>query len=89
MILALLVAAGTRIFSYGNCTQKSKMMTRVAKQVIRRIPNRFGPTVLKTILSTASQFTDQRGKTSNRLFMLHALTNLLGNLRLSAKKLEI
>jgi hypothetical protein len=69
MILALLVAAGTRIFSCGNCTQKSKMMTRVAKQVIRRIPNKFGTTVLKTILSTASQFTDQRGKTSNRLFI--------------------
>jgi hypothetical protein len=79
MILALLVVAGTLIFSYGNFSQKSKMMTKVVKQMIKGTPNKFRTTVLRTTLSTVFQFTDQKVKNSNLLFMLRVLTNLSEN----------
>jgi len=74
--LALLVAAGILIFSYGNFSQKSKMMTKVVKQMIKGTLNKFGTTVLRTTLSIVFQFIDQKVKNSNLLFMLRALTNL-------------
>lgn len=74
--LALLVAAGILIFSYGNFSQKSKMMTKVVKQMIKGTLNKFGTTVLRTTLLIVFQFIDQKVKNSNLLFMLRALTNL-------------